>query len=344
MSATDLVRPEAATKSFDRVVLRGVAYEPALFCAPLAEITHSSFRRLVGEFGGCGGYFTEMLSGRHLLVEDLHRSPSLRRSPGEKKLIYQLMLRPDDPIGRIVGRLSEISPDGVDLNLACYAPAIRRIGAGGRLFEDLPTLEKVLRGVRAHWSGLLTVKVRLGSSTLGSEARFAERLRLIEDCGVDALTLHSRYFEDKFKRRANHDLFAWAGSLTRLPLIANGDIRGAATARGNPVAFAGISGLMIGRMAVAQPWLFAAWNRPFVPDPHEVWSRLADYIEEDFPPVVAIRRLRLFTTYFARNFDFGHLLEVAVHNAPTVPRARDAAAGFFDRPRTVCAEPSLQGI
>jgi len=344
VNATALPDLEIAPRTFDRVVLRGQLFEPALFCAPLAEITHCSFRRVVAELGGCGGQFTEMLSGRMILNENLARSPSLRRSAGEKRLIYQLMVRPSDPIDRIVGRLSELSPDGIDLNLACYAPAIRRLTSGSRLFEDVPTLEKVLRAVRSAWPGLLTVKIRLGSSTLGSEARFAERLRVIENCGVDALTLHCRYFEDKFKRRALHEVFVWASSLSRLPLIANGDIRSASTARDNPAAFAGVSGLMVGRMAAVRPWIFAGWNRPVVPDYPGVWNRIAEAIAEDFPPVLAIKRLRLFTTYYARNFHFGHLLDVAVHNAPTVEVAREKAGDFFSRSPTVLDEPSVQGI
>jgi tRNA-dihydrouridine synthase len=334
----------AQPRTFDRLVLRGEVFEPALFCAPLAELTHCSFRRLVAELGGCGGFFTEMLAGRQLLTEDLKRSPALRRSPGEKKLIYQLMLRPTDPIDRIVGRLSEVAPDGIDLNLACYAPVIRQLDAGSRLFENLPGLEKVLRAVRLHWPGLLTVKIRLGSSTLGSEARFAERLKVIEECGVDALTLHTRYFEDKFKRRAKHELFVWAGSFTRLPIIANGDILGPATARNNPAAFAGVSGLMIGRMAAARPWIFAGWDRALEPDYPGVWRKMAAHIAEDFPPEVAVKRLRLFTTYYARNFHFGHSLFVAVQNAATLEVAREKADAFFALAPAVFDEPSLQGI
>src|SRR5690242_1211756 len=79
-----------------------------LVCAPLAEVTHSAFRRLVAELGGCGLQFTEMLSGRALLHEDLRRSPYLKRRPVERTVFYQVMLRPGDPIERIVGRLSDI--------------------------------------------------------------------------------------------------------------------------------------------------------------------------------------------------------------------------------------------
>ena len=330
--------------ALDRLVIRGTVFAPALFCAPLAEITHSAFRRLLADFGGCGGHFTEMLSGRQLLRENLQRSPALKRDPREPRLIYQLMLTPNDPVERIVERLATLAPDGIDINLACYAPVIRQLDAGSRLFEHLPALRDVLGRVRRCWPGPFTVKIRLGSSTLGAEDRFVERLRAIEDAGVDALTLHTRYFEDKFKRRAKHELFSWAGALTRLPVIANGDILGPHTAASQPAHFARVSGLMLGRMVVARPWLFAAWTAPVAVDYAEVWQRLAGYIAADFPPVTALKRLRLFTTYYARNFHFGHSLFVAVQNAPTVEAAREKASAFFALNSPLFDEPSLQGI
>ena len=196
------------------------------------------------------------------------------------------MLRPDDPIERIVGRLSEVvSPDGIDLNLACYAPVIRRLSAGSRLFENLPVLERSSDGSAGSWPGLLTVKIRLGSSTLGSEVRFAERLRAHRG----------------LRRRRDHaPLPLLRGQVqaageprgVRLGRLAHPSAdhrqrrhpRGRRRARSNPAAFAGVSGLMVGRMAVARPWIFAAWNAPLAPDYHEVWRRLADSIDEDFPP------------------------------------------------------------
>src|SRR4030095_4358611 len=101
-----------------------------LLRAPLREVTHSAFRRLIAELGGCGLQFTEMLSGRALLSEDLRNSPYVKRRPVERVVFYQLMLRPGDPIERIVGRLADIAPDGIDVNLACDAPAIRLLCAG----------------------------------------------------------------------------------------------------------------------------------------------------------------------------------------------------------------------
>ena len=92
-----------------------LALPSPLVCAPLAAVTHSAFRRLVAELGGCALQFTEMLSGRDLLHEDPRRSPYLKRRPSERTVFYQLMLRPGDAIERIVGRLSDVAPDGIDL-------------------------------------------------------------------------------------------------------------------------------------------------------------------------------------------------------------------------------------
>lgn len=329
---------------FDTLTIRGLTLQPARFCAPLAEITHSAFRRLLADFGGCGAHYTEMLSGRKLLKEDLAQSPYCKRHPSEKRLIYQLMLRPDDPIDQIIARVATASPDGIDLNLACYAPVIRKLEACSRLFENLPALTRVLHEVRRCWAGPLTVKIRLGSATVGNEARFVERLRAIEDSGVDAITLHTRFFEDKFKRRSRHELFAWATAQTRLPIIANGDILGAGTLQDHPAHFQSVAGIMIGRMAVARPWLFAAWDAPVAIDYAEVWRRLQGYIAADFPPRVAVRRLRLFSKYYARNFHFGHTFDTALQRAPTVDAMRTAADAFFAQPQPVFAQPNLQGL
>lgn len=332
------------TGGFQEVSIRGVTFRPALFCAPMAGITHSAFRRVVASFGGCGGFYTEMLSAKWILREDLQRSPALRRNPQEPRLIYQLMLDGTEPLDRVIGRLSELRPDGLDINLACHAPAIRRQSAGSRLFDDAERLATVLDGVRRNWSGLLTVKIRLGTDTPGWEERFAVRARLFESAGVDAVILHPRFFEEKFKRHARHERLAWAASLTRLPLIANGDIVGPATAAGTPALFAPACGLMVGRMAVMQPWVFGAWEQPITVDRAAVWQRMADAIEEDFEPGQALGRVKIFTEYFARNFRFGHSFYVSVQNGPNLAAVRERAEAFFATSPDIDPAPSLMGL
>lgn len=330
---------------FASTTIKDVAFSPALFCAPMAGITHSAFRRLVSEFGGCGAFFTEMLSARQILHENLRLSPALRRRPSEKRLIYQLMVLERDPLDRIIGRLGEIAPDGIDINLACHAPHIRKLDTGSRLFENLPVLQKILSEARRCWPGLLTAKIRLGSNKIpGTEKRFEERLRAIEEAGVDAVILHPRYFEDKFKRRARHELFQWAASLTSLPLIANGDIVSASTIAENPGHFQYARGAMLGRIVAVQPWVFAAWQKTIDTDHAAVWRRLFDYTCEDFRPEQALVRMKIVSEYYARNFKFGHSFYVAIQNAPTLEKLRGAAERFFGLSPAIDPNPSVMGL
>src|SRR5512142_2274068 len=104
---------------FEACVIRGRRFVPARFCAPLAGYTHSAFRRLLAELGGCGAVWTEMLAARRLLSEDFRSSPWVRRRPEETCLVYQLMVGDGDPLDRILGRLHENGAEAVDLNLAC---------------------------------------------------------------------------------------------------------------------------------------------------------------------------------------------------------------------------------
>jgi tRNA-dihydrouridine synthase len=91
---------------------------------------------------------------------------------------------------------------------------------------------------------------------------FRRRLHLLEAEGVDAVVLHPRFFEEKFKRRARLELLPWVASLTSLPLIANGDITGPDFVRAHAPHLQAAAGIMLGRTAVVQPWIFATWDAP----------------------------------------------------------------------------------
>lgn len=337
MSAADVT-------TFDEVTLRGTTFRPARFCAPMAGFTHSAFRRVVAGFGGCGAFWTEMLSARYVLSEDLRRSTWLRRSPAEPRLIYQLLLNSDDRIDTVVGRLSELGPDGLDVNLACDAPKIRHCRAGSRLFDDVERLAVVLESVRRRWPGLLTVKIRLGRDAAGWEERLAERLRAIENCGVDAVIVHPRFLDDRFRRRARHERLAWVAGLTRLPLIANGDLANAGCVARLAADLEPAQAIMIGRSAIVQPWVFAAWNRPMTVDHAAVWRRMVDAIREDFEPRFVLGRVRMFSEYFARNFVYGHSFYASLQGATNIDRLCARAEAFLAQRPDVVAEPHLMGL
>jgi tRNA-dihydrouridine synthase B len=329
---------------FDECIIRGRRFAPARFCAPLAGYTHSAFRRLVGELGGCGAVWTEMLAGRQILNESFQTSPWLRRRPEESCVVYQLMLNAEDPIERILDRMGEGGVDALDLNLACNARSVRSCSAGSALFDNLDSLRAVLLKVRRHWPHVLTAKIRLGHERPDWQPSFVERVRVLEEAGVDAVILHPRFFEERFKRRARHELFPWAASLTRLPLIANGDLSGPDMLEERANHFQSVSAVMLGRMTVARPWVFSAWDRPMSVDLANMWDRMCHYVAEDFPPVMALRRLQMFTKYFATNFQFGHQFNLDLAGAGSLQEMRRRAGAFFSRVPVTVAQPTVAGL
>jgi tRNA-dihydrouridine synthase len=336
--------PSSPPALFDECVIRGRRFAPARFCAPLAGYTHSAFRRLVAELGGCGAMWTEMLAARQILSENFRSSPWVRRRPQENSLVYQLMISAADPVERVLDRLGEAGVEVLDLNLACNAWTIRSCSAGSALFEDFDALRSLLHQVRRHWPHVLTAKIRLGHQRPEWQPRLVERFGLLEEAGVDAVILHPRFFEEKFRRRARHELFPWAASLTRLPLIANGDLSGPETLLGRAEMFKPVSALMLGRMAVARPWIFATWGRSENIDLAAIWNRMWQYVTEDFPPPVALRRLQMFTKYFAANFKFGHSFNVDLGQATSLAEIHQRAQAFFSRGPETVARPSVAGL
>jgi len=328
------------------LTLRGVCFDPPLFCAPLAGLTHSAFRRLVAGFGGYGALFTEMLSARSILGESIDRSPCLKRRPQDGRVIYQLLALAPDRLAEAVDRLAPLAPDGIDLNGACPAPLIRQQRGGADLFEDADRLRAVVRVLRASVAGPLTVKIRLGRRTPEWRSRLSERLRLLEDEGVDALTLHPRFSEENLSRTPRYAAYADVAAETRLPIIANGDITGPDAWQAHAADYAGVAGLMIGRMAAVRPWVFAQWHNPQLTVNHaDVWNRLFEYVLEDFARAgQALARIKIFTSYFARNFTFGHTLYSAVQGAQDLDTARARANAFLASQPTLLQFPSMDGI
>ena len=315
-----------------------------LAAAPMAALSHSAFRRLLGEMGGADLLYTEMLAGTRLLVEG-PESPHTKRRPADGRLVYQLLLRDTRRLEAIVDRLRPYAPDGLDLNCACPAARIRDVGGGVDLFEDRPRLETILRELRRLWNGPLSAKIRLGREPAeGWQERLLDRLRLCRDLGVDSLTVHPRFGSDRLTRPARHDLLPWICAAAGVPVTANGDITGPGTVAAHPEYFAGCSGLMLGRIAIVRPWIFAAWRAGVsypVPDAAEVWRRFVAFTLEDFPADQVVPRLRLFTGWYARNFVYGHILAGRVrHLTETTTLIRCVEAFFATAPALVRA-PSL---
>lgn len=312
----------------------------------MAGITHSAFRRLLSDFGGYGALYTEMLSAKMLVNEDHASSPWLKRRPAEKRVIYQLLVTTAAGLPAALARIAPVTRDGIDINLGCPAATVQQQGGGSNLFDDPMRLRDIVRTIRRDFTGPLTVKIRLGRPTPDWRKILHDRLHLLEDEGIDAITLHPRFAEESLNRFSpRHTCHEELGAITRLPIIANGDITGSDYVATQHPLFASTAGLMIGRMAAARPWIFAQWHHQEIPfHHHEVWCRLCNYIEEDFDPKKGLQRLKVFTPYFARNFVFGHTLFAAIQSATDWAMARRRADEFLTAHPPLNKTISLSGL
>ncbi|ADH84779.1 tRNA dihydrouridine synthase [Desulfurivibrio alkaliphilus] len=320
----------------------GLRISPPLLLAPMAGLTHSALRRLVQEQGGVGLLSTEMLAAKRLPHENPTLSPYLVRHPSEQPLSFQLLLTSPAEVAAAVASAEELGAAAIDLNLGCPAPDIRRQGGGSRLMEEPQMVRRLVQETRRRTALPLSAKIRLG------EELNAERLRafclLLEDAGVDLLTVHARLRGEPYGRKPRWE---WVGKVKhwlRIPVVANGGIFSAADAAAC-LAASGADGLMIGRAAAATPWLFRqlaeGWATDFAPGHDElstapsqeqkaaIYRRFCELLKESFTPERRLGRLKEFTHYYARNYQFGHHLAAAVQSSPDLDTARRRAEHFL---------------
>jgi nifR3 family TIM-barrel protein len=300
----------------------------------MAGLSHRAFRQLVGEFGGCGLFYTEMLSARSLPFEAPDSSPWLSRGTGERPIIYQLLVSEPEELPAALATVHGCGADGIDINMGCTAALIIKRGGGIALMREPARARTVIEAARRGTNLPLLVKVRLGWS-LDWES-FSGFCRMLQDAGVDALVVHPRLKEDRLKRPARWEYIARTKELLRIPVIGNGDVdspEGAA----RMFRQTGCDAVMIGRAAVRQPWLFrdiaaSLWReRPIhpAPDPPVVFRRFLSLLDATLSVKYRLPLLRHFVVYFAQNYAFAHTLWRLVQNAKSVPEAATRADAFF---------------
>lgn len=300
----------------------------------MAGLTHSALRTNILEFGGVGLLSTEMLSAARLPAENVQLSPYLVRTQQEQPLSYQLLLVEENNIPMVFSALHRFKADVVDLNLGCPAPLIRKVGGGSSLMDDPAKVRKIVYCARKNTSLPLTAKIRLG------ETLDAQKLRdfclMLAGEGIDMLTVHARLRSEPFARRPRWPWIAKVKEWVDIPVVANGSIDSVASARAC-LEESGADGLMIGRAAARNPWIFAVLARDLykmeIPEPDVclpyLYQKFVVALVERFQPDRRLGRLKEFTHYFAKNYFFGHHLATKVQASVSLEEAWSRAVEFF---------------
>jgi len=307
---------------------------PPLVLAPMAGLTHAPLRRLLGELGGVGLFYSEMLSARALRHEKPGSSRVLSSGEKSRPLCLQIFAAEPEQIAPAVGAGEAWRPEAWDLNFGCPAPEILKQGAGAALARDLGRAWRMAEAMRAAAPGPLIFKIRAEED----RPRLLEFAAMLQSAGADAIVVHGRTAREKLCRPAHWEPIAAVAAAVKVPIIGNGDVRNAADAE-RMIAETGCRGVMIGRAAAERPWIFREisrqWGLPVPPlrlrTRSAVYRRLAKFLRQHYQHPRDLYRLREFTAYFAKNYQQGHQLWKEVHNAPDARVARGLAKAFFAR-------------
>jgi len=278
---------------------------------------------------------TEMLSARRLPTENPRISPYLIRTDRESPLSYQLLTSSEKEIGRAMDALHAFRADAVDLNMGCPSTAVGKFGAGVMLMERTDMARRIVAEARKRTVLPLSAKIRLGSDA--DSGKLKAFCTMLEDEGVDMLTVHARFKHEPFARNPRWAYIAEIKECIKIPVVANGGIFSVEDAE-KCLKISGADGLMLGRGAVIRPWLFAGIAgslfgkniaKPMVWLP-DVYSAFIDALNTDYRPMYRLGRLKAFTHYFARNYKFGHSLACRVQSSSSMDEARERAWAFFE--------------
>lgn len=252
-------------------------HRPLLILAPMQDITDLPFWRVMSGYGGPDVYYTEYFRVHRDSCPEKHILRSIDENPDGKPVIAQMIGQDLDALRRTAVQLQKRKIAGIDLNLGCPAPIVCRKEAGGGLLRNLPKIDEILREVRAAVQLRFTVKTRIG---FDSPDEFPALLDLFRRHPIDALTVHGRTVREMYKPIVHYDAIERAARLMPCPVFANGNVTCADSAR-RIVEMTGASGLMIGRGAIRNPWIFTqireAWSGEITTRPTLI--DLRNYIE-----------------------------------------------------------------
>ena len=320
--------------------IRDIAIDPPLALAPMEGVTDLTFRRLVRQIGGCGLTVTEFIPAAQLVngVPKFHRMADF--DDDESPIAIQIYGR--DP--EVLAIAAKIAQDKgahiVDLNMGCPSKRVCRNSGGSGLMREPELVLKIVRAMRAAVDVPFTVKMRAGWDR--SSINAPELAYMCQEEGVEAVTVHWRTRQELYGGVRDWGPVREVVERVRIPVMANGDVVDLASAR-EALRETGADGLMIGRGAIRNPWLFHqidCYLRGVEPRPvglDEKERVLLGYYDNIRPLFRtengALGRMKKIARYFTEGLDGGGALRTALFHSQTVDEAYDRAREYFEQQR-----------
>jgi len=319
--------------------LGSLSFDSPFVLAPMAGVTDRDFRLIVRRIGGVGLVTMEFIQSR-ALAKGISKTLELMHFVDEERPIsIQIYGSDAATMQEAARRVEAMGADVCDINMGCPANKVLAGCAGCALMADLDVARDIVAACRRVLTIPLTVKFRLGLDP--SRKNFLELGRICEGEGADGVALHARTAKQMFSGEAREQ---W-GEIARLkqavsiPVFGNGDVREPADAL-DMLRETGCDGVLIGRAATKNPWIFrqaADLLAGRMPEPASLVAR-RELVLEHFRLVAAresskfaLHKLRKFTGWYTHGVPHGRELRQQIQSLPDVPTFLAAVEEFFAR-------------
>src|SRR5512138_1529056 len=224
--------------------------------APMDGYSDWPFRSVCRLLGSAMSY-TEFVKVEDVLDRPRHVRHKLYFEDAERPVVFQIYGDDPDRIVEAALIVQELGPDIIDINMGCPAKSVAARGAGVGLMRTPLKVARLFRKLSAVLRVPLTGKIRLGWEDHRTYRLVA---RIVEENGGSLIAIHGRTKEQSYGGQANWDAIAEVKAAVKIPVIGNGDVKSAADIDKLKL-YTGCDAVMIGRAAMANPWIFSRLDR-----------------------------------------------------------------------------------
>ena len=317
--------------------LRQLTLENNLTVAPMAGVSNLPFR-LISREAGAALTFSETISAKGLVMGGARTRRLLRSSPREAPVAFQLFGSEPEIMGEACRRIADEGVVWIDINMGCPVKKFIRNHAGSALLRDLPRAAAIVRACRVSFSGTLSVKMRTGWDAESIVA--PELARLAVEEGAELLSVHGRTRAQQYTGIARRSIIREVvEAVPDTPVLANGDITEPRDVF-DMLRDTGAAGVMIGRGAMGNPWIFeqtlalarrGPLRRPTPADRLATLERHIGLMQRAFEdPISLVANLKKYVAAYSKGLPGGASFRQAALQASELDAILALARAFFD--------------
>jgi tRNA-dihydrouridine synthase C len=324
---------------------------PILSLAPMQAISTLAFWRVMEKRGGPDVYVTEYFRVHVHSTPERKILASINETNLEKPIIAQMIgTEPEFLVNTAIKIQNLTDCSGIDLNLGCPSPRVCGRAAGGALLRNHGLIREIVLKLRPVVSGTLTVKTRVGFE---SENEFDELLELFSSLPIDGLAIHGRTVREKYQSEVHTREIAGAVERLDCPVHANGSIVTVPAAIGM-LEKTGAAGLMIGRGAIRNPFLFDQIRREFKDEPryHPTLADHLRYVEDLYEEIATtswryeevkhVQRMKKFMNYISSGIGDGSFA-IEIRRVQSESEFWEVCNRYLGGPELLPDEPNSDG-